>query len=144
MGVTSYFGRSTYTYVVLGNMFFSTRTSLIFLISAFFCKRFFLQNNTFTQSNFMRALLHLLVMFSVFVRQKVINNENGRFTDHASRIRLWDCSKLAINQCNDNDVAICWHDILSSSCHVQLLIQILCQYHYWFWSYDDFHLQEIE
>ena len=33
------------------------------------------------------------------------------YTDHASRIWLADCSKLAINQKNDNEPTICQHDI---------------------------------
>ena len=34
------------------------------------------------------------------------------FTDYAFRIRLPDCSKLGINQKNDNDVTICQHDLI--------------------------------
>ena len=37
-------------------------------------------------------------------------NENIKFSGFASRIRLPDCSKLAVNPKNDNDVAICWYD----------------------------------
>ena len=36
----------------------------------------------------------------------VIVNENVSFIDHASRIRLPDGCKLAINQKKDNDVTI--------------------------------------
>ena len=39
-------------------------------------------------------------------------NENISVTDYASRIRLPDCSKLAINQKNDNEVIICRHDVI--------------------------------
>ena len=34
------------------------------------------------------------------------------FTDHASVIRLSECSKLAINQQNDNKATICRHDTI--------------------------------
>ena len=43
-------------------------------------------------------------MFSVFVKLKVTVNENVSFIIYASGIRLPDCSKLAINRKNDNDV----------------------------------------
>ena len=39
-------------------------------------------------------------------------NENISLTDYASRIQLPDCSKLAINWKNDNDVTIFWFDII--------------------------------
>ena len=58
------------------------------LISASFCKKseFFDQNNTYTQSNNVRVLLE--------------------------KKRLPDCSKLAINWKNGNDVTIFGHDII--------------------------------
>ena len=43
-------------------------------------------------------------MVSVFVRYKVTINENESFADYASGIRRLDCSKLAINWKNYNDV----------------------------------------
>ena len=52
-----------------------------------------------------------LVLFSDFVRLKVSIIENLNFTDHASGIRLPDCSKLAINWKNDHDVTICRHSV---------------------------------
>ena len=33
-------------------------------------------------------------------------------TDHASWIRLPDCSKLSINQKSGNEATICWHDVI--------------------------------
>ena len=45
-----------------------------------------------------------LVLFSVFVRQKVAVNEYVSFTDYTSGLRLPHCSKMAINPTNDNDV----------------------------------------
>ena len=44
-----------------------------------------------------------LVLFSVFVRQKVTVNENLSFVDYASGLRLPNCSKLVINPKNDNN-----------------------------------------
>ena len=52
-----------------------------------------------------------LVLFSVFVRYKVAIDENMSFTDYVSGIRLPECSKLAINWKNDNDVTLFWHDV---------------------------------
>ena len=52
------------------------------------------------------------VLLSVFVGQKITAHESITFTDHASRIRLSDCSRLAINRKNDNDVTIWWHDVI--------------------------------
>ena len=45
-----------------------------------------------------------LVLFSVFVRQKVTFNENVGFTDYTSGLRLPNCFKLTINSKNDNDI----------------------------------------
>ena len=58
-----------------------------------------------------------------------------------SGIRFLDCSKSTINWKNGNDVIICWHDVIAKflwCCRVPLVIlmvQVSCQYHYWFWSY---------
>ena len=86
-----------------------------------------------------------LVLFSVFVRQKVTITENITFADSVSGIRPPDCSKLAKNPKNDNDVTIFRHDVIVElfltlfcfSCQVQLLVQVSCQYRHWFWSYDN-------
>ena len=62
-----------------------------------------------------------LILFSVFVRQKVIINEN--VADHVSRILLPDCSKLVINWNNNNDVKI-WHNVIVKffwCCYVSLV-----------------------
>ena len=50
-------------------------------------------------------------MFSVFVRKKVTITENITFADSVSGMRPPDCSKLAKNQKNDNDVKMFWHDV---------------------------------
>ena len=83
-------------------------------MSSFICKRsaFFGQNSTFTQSKSVKAVL------------KVTINENVSFTDYASGIRLPDCSKLAINWKNGNDITIFRHEVIVKSfcrCFVSLL-----------------------
>ena len=70
------------------------------------------KNGTFTQSNSVRAVWDFLVLFSVFVRWKVIFNENVSLKDKASEILLLDCSKLARNRKYDNDVTICRHNVI--------------------------------
>ena len=52
---------STHTCVVSENISFNTRTLLILLMSAFFCKKssFFGQSSTFTQSNSVRVVLEI-------------------------------------------------------------------------------------
>ena len=51
-------------------------------------------------------------------------------------MRQPDCSKLALNRKNGNDVTIFRHDVIVrffpryGICQVMLLIQVLCQYHY--------------
>ena len=63
-------------------------------------------------------------MFSVFVRQKVTITENITFADSVSGIRPPDCSKLAENLKNDNDVTTFQHDVNVKffwRCHVSLV-----------------------
>ena len=93
-----------------------------------------------------------LVLFSVFVRQKVTVTENITSADSVSGIRPVDCSKLAKYPKNDNDITICQHDIIVKlflmlfcfSCQVQLLVQVSCQYRHWFWNYNNFLLSGID
>ena len=119
-----------------GYITFSIKTPSILLMPALFCKRstIFGKNSTFTQSNSMRVMLDLC---SVFGRQKVTLNENVSFKDHVLGSRSPDCSKVGINW--KNDITIFWHDFIviflmfpHFSCQVQLLVQVSCQYHYWF------------
>ena len=61
----------------------------------------------------MRAVLGFsVVLFSVFVRQKVTLTENITFADSVSGIRLLECSKLAKNPENDNGLKIFRHDVI--------------------------------
>ena len=58
-------------------MLFSTKALLIFLMSAFFDK-----NNTFTQSNSMRAVLEIFQFCFQFLEDKKVTvNKNVSFTD---------------------------------------------------------------
>ena len=61
-------------------------------------------------------------MFSVFVRRKVTNNENINFADSVSEIRSTDCTKLAKNPKNDNDVTIFRYDVIINFFDVVLFL----------------------
>ena len=72
---------------------------------------------------------YFLVLFSVFVRQKVTITEDITFADSLSEIRPLDCSKLAKSPKNDNDVTIFQYDVnvkYFSGCFV-----FLVQFNYW-------------
>ena len=56
------------------------------------------------------------------VRFKVTINENISFTDYASGIQLPDCSKLAVNWKNGNDVTIFRHGVSSNVFEVALFL----------------------
>ena len=78
-----------------------------------------------------------LVLFSVFVKEKVTINENISFTDYTSGLRRLNCFKLVINSKNDNDVTNSditplsdFFDIAVFFSQVQLLVQVSSQYHY--------------
>ena len=65
---------------------------------------------------------YFLVLFSVFVRWKVTINRNISFTNCASGIRLLDCSKLAVNWKNVNDVKIFRDDVIVNFFDVVLFL----------------------
>ena len=88
---------------------------------------FFGKTTTFTQSNSI-SVTDSLVLFSVFLRQKITLNENWNFADHASgmllipnqeffgfgssvRIRLLECSKSAIYCKSDNNIT---YDVINT------------------------------
>ena len=90
-----------YTYIVSGNIPFSTMTLLIFLMTAFFLQNsiyffffFFGKNSTFTQSNSMRAVLE------IFMYRPCVRNIASRWLqiDH--------------NWKKDNDFTICQQDVV--------------------------------
>ena len=57
------------------------------LTSVFIWKKatYFGKNSTLTQGNIIRTVRNFVVLFSVYVRQKIVINESTSFTDHASR-----------------------------------------------------------
>ena len=121
-------------------------------VSIFCIKKTFVKNSTFTQiiSN-ENYVSYSLVLFSIFVRQKVTVNENVSFTDYTSGFRLPNCSKLAINP--KNDKVVINSDITLSSdffyisvflSQVQLLVQVSRQYHDYFQSYGNFPLKRVD
>ena len=62
-----------------------------------------------------------LVLFSVFVQQKVTVTENITFADSVSGTRSPDCSKLAKNLENDSHVTICQHEV-----NVNFFLTLFC------------------
>ena len=67
-------------------------------------------------------MLDFLVLFSVFARQKVTVNENINFADSVSGIWPPDCTKLAKNQENGNDVKIFRQDAIVNFFDVVLFL----------------------
>ena len=104
---------STHIYVVSENIPFSTNNPLILLVLAFFFAKnqhFLVKNSTFTQNNSMRAVLEVFQFYFV------------SFTDHVSNILHLDCSKLAINLKNDNDVTVCQQDTIANFFNVAIFL----------------------
>ena len=73
---------STRVYAGSGNTLFSSMTPFTLLMSAFLCKKpvFLVKNSTLTQRSSIRSVIESFS--SVFVRQKVIINENVSFADY--------------------------------------------------------------
>ena len=137
---------STHTYAVSEIIPFSTKPLLILLKSAFLAKKsaFFWRKLYLYSKKWCWSCLRDF-LFSVFARLKVTINDNISFTDYAPKIQLPDCYKLAVNWKNANDVTIpdmtpssTFLRLFCFSCQAQLLVQVLCQYHLWFWSYGTF------
>ena len=68
---------------------------------------------------------YFLVLFSVFVRKKVTIIENITFADSVSGIQPPDCSKLAKNLKNDNDVKIFRNEVLAKFFDVVLFLLLI-------------------
>ena len=123
---------------------FQCEGPLSFADRSIFCPKKYLYSKQQCE-NYVKGFL---VLFPLFVRQKVTVAENITFADSVSGIRSLDCSKLAKNPENDNEVIICRHDVnvkffltlFCFSCQVQLVVQVSCQYRHWFWNYDNFLL----
>ena len=114
------------------------RPPLIMLMSAFFCKKsaFVCKNSTFTQSNSMKAVLEIFSSPFRFCKIK------GYCYLASGWLQIGHKSEKY------NGVLTFRHDAIVKffltlpclSCQVQLLIQVTCQYHNWFWSYDNFRV----
>ena len=116
-----------YTFQCLGH--------LILLMPAFFAKNsvFCPKKYLYSRQQCESCVRDFLVLFSVFVRQKVTINEKISFTDYASRIRILDCPKLAINWKNGNDVMLFRSEAIFKCfwCYFVSLVKFSCwsQFH---------------
>ena len=131
---TPIFSFRKYTFQCLGPLNFADVSIFLQKISVF-CPKKYLYSKQQCES----CVREFLVLFSVFVRQKVTITESINFADSVSGFRSPDCSKLAKNPKNDNDFTIFRHDVnvnfltfFCFSCQVQLLVQFSCQYRHWF------------
>ena len=132
-----------YTLQCLGPLNFANVSIFLQKISVF-CPKKYLYSKQQCES----CVRDFLVLFPVFVRQKITVTENLTFADSVSGIRPPDCSKLTRNPKSDNDVTIFRHDInvkffltwFCFSLQVQLLVQVSCQYQHGFLNYDKFLL----
>ena len=95
-----------YTFQCLGSLNFADVSIFLQKISVF-CPKKYLYSKQQCDS----CVRDFLVLFSVFVTEKVTITENRTFGDAVSGIRPLDCSKLATNPKNDNDVTIFRHDV---------------------------------
>ena len=102
------FGKSVHTDIYYERIYLLVPRPLNFADVRIFAKKtFFNKNSAFIQGKSMRAVLDIFRSVFSFVRQKVANNQNVGIIDHASGVRVPDCSKSTINQKNDDDVVIC-------------------------------------
>ena len=95
-----------YIFQCLGSLNFVDVSIFLQKISAF-CPKKYLYSKQQCES----CVRDFLVLFSVFVIEKVPITENIIFTDFVSRIRSPDCSKLVKFPKNENDVTIFQHDV---------------------------------
>ena len=107
-----------YTLQCLGPLNFADVSIVLQKISVF-CPRKYLYSKEQCES----CVRDFLVLFSVFLRQKVTITGNITFADSVSGIRFPDCSKLAKNQKNDNDVTI--SDMTSTSTFFDVVLFLL-------------------
>ena len=99
---TLIFSFRRYTFLCLALLNFADVSIFLQKISVF-CPKMYLYSKQQRES----CGRDFLVLFSVFVRQKVTIT----FADSVSGIRPPDCSKLARNPKNDNDVTIFRHGV---------------------------------
>ena len=73
-----------------------------------FCPKKYLYSKQYCES----CVIDFIVLFSVFLIEKVTINGKVTFEDFVSGIWPPDCSKLAKNPKNNNDVTIFRHDVI--------------------------------
>ena len=90
-----------YTFQYQGLLNFTDVSIFLQIISIFWQKQYL-----YSKQQYQSCVKDFLVLFSVFVRKKVIVNENVKFIGYACGIRLPDDWKLDINCKKDNDITI--------------------------------------
>ena len=98
-----------YSFYYLGPLSFADVSIFLQNISVF-CPKKYLYSKQECES----CVRDFLVLLSVFVRQKITITENITFRDSVSGIRRRECSKLAKNPKNNNDVTIFRHGVISN------------------------------
>ena len=98
------FRKYTFQYLSLFNF---ADVSIFLQKNSVFCPKKYLYSKQQCES----CVRDFLVLFSVFVRQKVAITEKITFAASVSGIRPQDCSKLTRNSKNDNDVTVCRYDV---------------------------------
>ena len=96
---------STYPYLVSENISFSAYASLVSIFlqkNSVFCPKKYLYSKQQCES----CVIDFIVLFPVFLIQKVTVNGKVTFSDFLSGIKPPDGFKLATNPKNDNDVTI--------------------------------------
>ena len=102
---TPIFSFRKYTFQCLIFLNFADASIFLQKISVFCTKK-----QLYSKQQCESCVRDFLVLFLVFVRQKVTINENITFPDSVSGIRPPNYSKLTKNPKNDNDVTIFRHD----------------------------------
>ena len=101
-----------YTFQDLDPLSFADVSIFLQKISVFSPKKYFYSKQKCESCVFFVFFcFNFLVLFSVFVRQKLPITENITFAGSVCGIRPPDCRKLAKNPKNDNDVIIFRHDV---------------------------------
>ena len=126
-----------YTFQCLGPLNFAD-VGIFLQKNSVFCRKKY----HYSKQQCDRCVRDFLVLFSVFVTQKVTVTENITSAGFVSEIRPPDCSRLAKNLKNDNgqNHRQIFLTLFCFSCQVQLLVQVSCQYHDQFWNYNNFLL----
>ena len=103
---TPIFSFRKYIFQCLDSVNFADVTNFLQKISIF-CPKEYLYSKQQCES----CVKDFLVLFSVFVRQKVTITANITFATSVSKIRPPDCSKQVKNPKNENDVTIFRHEL---------------------------------